>query len=1041
MSKNLEINVRAKAYGMAEFSSYGEAIRKLGMEVAATSAKLKQIEAYQALKAELSSSEEIMKRTQREVLALGGAMSRAEQPTRQMQQEYARAVREAERAERVYFSNKERLSVLRGELQKTGINTGKLAAEQRQLTQAYEKSKFALEQNQKQVKAYGTLGMKSFSDINAQILAQKDAYNQLKASGKLSTLELVKAKQLLNANIKELRAETNGWAGALTKARGGLIALGGMAFVARDMAGAFTAYEQKMAEVNTLVNMSAERHAQLKKEVIGLSREYPQAATDLAAATYDIISAGVQLGNSTKVLELSAKAAVAGVTDTKTAVNLGVGAMNAYGLSVNDLSGIYDIMFATVKSGVTTFPELAQSMGGVMPIAKASGVSLADTAGAIAAMTKAGLKTPEASTALKGAITALSTPTAEAKKHFDDLGITWNGLIPTLEQLRQKNLSIDQMRQLIPDVQARTGVLSLLNSFDSLQATLSETNNAAGATQAAFNKMKDTPENQMKMFRNTIESLEIGLGNLLVQAILPVVQGMRWLIDSVMKSPTEIQYMVGGIVALTGAIALWNMGLGDIIGSMKLMVVNSYDAVAGMKTLELSTMTLKSGLTAAAGALGAFMAGWNVGKLISASDAFGLLDMSIGHYVQLYIAKIDKLFTTVMLKYAELKKYIFDLIPGFDSFAAKQQEIIDKYEKKLDVIDLTCQKIREEGTAAKKAGDVTAEAFDKGSSSAQDLAAAMNHAQNALESTTSDAHHTADAARTVGDESQIAAEKINLAAENAAGLKLEMDGAAYSAGNLAEEIRSANQAQKDLAKSEKDQQDTSERSSGQMIKNYLLIGKYYNAATASAESFKELESEVLRYANMLGQQNAIVRWQAQQTMEELRKLKEVWEGEDINKLNILDMDTVTYEAALEITKKLKNDENKTYATGGLIGGRRHSQGGTIIEAEAGEYIHPRSSVSFYGTDFMEAIRRRWLPKFADGGMVVGKNMPSIDVPDIPSRRFKTGSAVTSLPSKTVRVQFDMGGAGRVAGDFSEADANKLLDTLSRAKRVSCLEAI
>ena len=39
---------------------------------------------------------------------------------------------------------------------------------------------------------------------------------------------------------------------------------------------------------------------------------------------------------------------------------------------------------------------------------------------------------------------------------------------------------------------------------------------------------------------------------------------------------------------------------------------------------------------------------------------------------------------------------------------------------------------------------------------------------------------------------------------------------------------------------------------------------------------------------------------------------------------------------------------KNYAKGGLIGGRRHAQGGTLIEAEAGEAIMTRGAVSMFG---------------------------------------------------------------------------------------------
>ena len=39
-----------------------------------------------------------------------------------------------------------------------------------------------------------------------------------------------------------------------------------------------------------------------------------------------------------------------------------------------------------------------------------------------------------------------------------------------------------------------------------------------------------------------------------------------------------------------------------------------------------------------------------------------------------------------------------------------------------------------------------------------------------------------------------------------------------------------------------------------------------------------------------------------------------------------------------------------FATGGMIGGRRHSQGGTMIEAEQGEFVMSRSAVQSVGIE-------------------------------------------------------------------------------------------
>jgi hypothetical protein len=56
----------------------------------------------------------------------------------------------------------------------------------------------------------------------------------------------------------------------------------------------------------------------------------------------------------------------------------------------------------------------------------------------------------------------------------------------------------------------------------------------------------------------------------------------------------------------------------------------------------------------------------------------------------------------------------------------------------------------------------------------------------------------------------------------------------------------------------------------------------------------------------------------------------------------------------------------SYETGGLVGGNRHSQGGTIIEAERGEFVMSRNAVQSLGVETMNQINQ-------------GKNMPSVNI--------------------------------------------------------------
>ncbi|MEE4608425.1 MAG: phage tail tape measure protein, partial [Desulfobacteraceae bacterium] len=475
--------------------------------------------------------------------------------------EFDQAKRQAVALKQAYIANRDGLQVMRQSLTAAGVDTRKLREAQKRLQQS-------TKQTQDILAAKAKLGIKPYQDQRAEIGRLRAAYDTLKKSGTLSTSELIRAKQQLRIKTAELRGETSKWSAALSKAHAGMLALASVGYAFVRSFQNYAQFEQRMGEVNTMLDVSKERFASLKDEIRGLTREIPQTASELAAAQYDILSAGVALEDSVRVLELSAKAAVAGVTDTKTAALTGTGVINAYGMSIDQLGGVYDILFQTVKSGVTTFPQLAQGIGNVLPTARSAGVEFKDVAAAIAAMTKSGIRTPQAMTALKGAINALAAPAPEAKKQFEALGITWQGLIPTLEQIRKKGLSIDQLRLLIPDVEARTGVQALTQNFESLQAILGKMDIAGGAMQDAYDKMKDTPENQVKLLKNAFDEVLLSSGALIAQGFIPLAKAIRWVMDGMreMDKPTKIA--IATMLTAGVAFKLWKMGLGDMVVGM-----------------------------------------------------------------------------------------------------------------------------------------------------------------------------------------------------------------------------------------------------------------------------------------------------------------------------------------------------------------------------------------------------------------------------------------------------------------------------------------
>lgn len=482
----------------------------------------------------------------------------------------------------------------------------------------FDKTTASVSKAKKVMEARAVLDVRPYKEIQAEIKKLRGSYDTLRKSGTTSSADLYQAKLKLQQKTADLRRETGDWRTEMGKAKVGMAALAGAGYLFIKSFQHYREFSQRMGEVNTLLDVSQERFAALGKEIRGLTKDIPQTASELAAAEYDILSAGVALEKSVGVLEMSAKAAVAGVTDTKTAANAGIAVINAYGKSIDELDSVYDILFKTVKLGVTTFPQLAQSIGEVLPTANAADVGIRDVAAAIATMTKAGIRTPQAMTGLKGAINALAAPTPEAKKQFDALGITWEGLIPTLDAIRKKGLDIAQMRLLIPDVEARTGVLALTQNFDVLTNTLGEMQDASGAMVEAYDKMKDTPENQMKLFRNEIDDLTLSAGELVSVGLLPLAKAVRSVIDSIREADPVTKGIILTLAGAAGAFAIWKLGLRSMVLGLRGFIIQAKAA-----------QVVSGGLAAQAAAAGIAMKAALAGSIIYTITQLVLLAKAI----------------------------------------------------------------------------------------------------------------------------------------------------------------------------------------------------------------------------------------------------------------------------------------------------------------------------------------------------------------------------------------------------------------------------
>ena len=320
--------------------------------------------------------------------------------------------------------------------------------------------------------------------------------------------------------------------------------------------GAAAAFEHQLAQIRGLTGATTEDTDLLSGAIKDMARTMPKSPAELGAGAYFILSAGItDASEAADVLEISAKASAAGLGETRVVADAVTSALNAYKLEAGEAGRITDILTTTVRLGKTEAAALAGSIGRILPVAAAMGVSFEEVGANLAVMTKVGLSADEAATSLRATLTAMLRPTTEAEEALAGLGLSSEGL---REQIREKGLlstlstlmektggNTEQITKIIPNVRALTNVLGTVGSqAETYAETLDEMNRAQGATKAAFAEVADTAQFKMGVAMQQLNVALLELG----EEVLPLVA------DAATGFAAIISTLVGGVGALGDAI-------------------------------------------------------------------------------------------------------------------------------------------------------------------------------------------------------------------------------------------------------------------------------------------------------------------------------------------------------------------------------------------------------------------------------------------------------------------------------------------------------
>ena len=471
--------------------------------------------------------------------------------------------------------------------------------------------------------------------------AQK-AYNAALATGGAESLrareaanQLAQAQLRVGEAARSTQTSSRGLASAFGPANVAMRTAQGLAFgLGFALVTSFTnagkeaiQFETNMRNVTSLLTSSGYSAQQLEAQYRGLSQgvleistQLPQSVTQLSEGLYEVVSAGVPAERSLSVLEASAKAASAGLTDTGTSANAIVGVMNAYGASAGSAAQVSDVLFQTVNAGVISFGALAQNLGDVVGMAAAAKVPIQDVGSAIAAMTRAGIVPAESTTSLNRLINEIIQPSENLARVYKTLGIESGqaalqqfGLYGTMEKLRAATGgSAEATLSLFNDIRAARGAFALMSNdgqtYAATQQAIGDANNRVGATERALSEQRKSLAYQWKLLVNNFQAGAIAFEQDIEPALRVVIGGM----SEMAKFISENIHVVEALGVVVGVRMAQRFGVGRVavdlytasIGRMTAASVASSAASAG--GLGRATLAASGLGRAGAAALGLF---------------------------------------------------------------------------------------------------------------------------------------------------------------------------------------------------------------------------------------------------------------------------------------------------------------------------------------------------------------------------------------------------------------------------------------------------
>lgn len=401
----------------------------------------------------------------------------------------------------------------------------------------------------------GAEGIKKLSEIKKVTTEIKEA--------EAATLRFYRNVGNYQSALQGLKKLSGGFS-----ALGGIITgiLGGLSFssLANNVLDVARAFEDGMARVRAVANPTAAEFEALTEKARELGRTTRYTAQEVAAGMEELARKGFGTQEILNSIKPTLELAQANVVSIADAAQISSSAMRAFGMQVENVAHINDVLSSACANSATNLNMLGQAMKTAGPSAHAANVSLEETVALIGALANVGMTGSDAGTGVKQIAMALvSAAKGTAKQRgvlkkynieLDETRVRMEGILPILKEMKEAGLgeSLGDLK-LFSGRYAAPRMAQVINNIDDAIALNDLLKNSYGENARMFEMSLGDTSKAIYTLKSAWDDFLISVydrdsGKIFVDTINTMTEGIRFLGREIEAIITLVQSMVAAFL-------------------------------------------------------------------------------------------------------------------------------------------------------------------------------------------------------------------------------------------------------------------------------------------------------------------------------------------------------------------------------------------------------------------------------------------------------------------------------------------------------------